>query len=73
MTTLHTLPDSQIPGCIIHPTVDGVRIEALKAPPLPRVTIVLLVSLAIAWGLVAAHGLNRALAIGEQQRIIARV
>lgn len=58
---------------IIHPPIDGVRLEALKARPMPRAAIVLLVSIAIAWGLVASFGVIRALAIGEQQRIIARV
>jgi len=58
---------------IIHPPIDGQHLSAAKAPPLPRAAIVLLVSLALAWGLVASYGLHRALTIGEQQYQIARV
>jgi hypothetical protein len=58
---------------IIHPPIDGQHLAATKAPPLPRAAIILLVSLAFAWGLVASWGLHRALTIGEHQYQIARV
>lgn len=58
---------------IIHPPVDGQHLAALNHPPLPAAAIVLLISLAVALTLVTSYGLQRALAIDEQQHIIARV
>lgn len=61
------------PHKIIHPPVDGQHLAALKAPPMPRAAIILLVSLAFALGTVTTYGLHRALAIAAYQHQIARV